>query len=298
MLAMDVVDTLRHRDAVLAKELNAEGRETQLLERLREIYAAQGIEVPDRVLLEGVKALDEQRFKHTPPKPSFQVTLAKMYINRQKWVTPVVASTMALTAVFGAWQFGVVAPARAKAVAEQVELTQTLPAELGELRAQAQALAIEDGTKRQAEAIYQNGILAASEGEAGAAHSAVSSLKQLRQDLNAIYDVRVVYGQGEPRSGVFRIPDDAPDARNYYLIVEAVDPAGNKVVAPIVSEEDQSTQRASKWGQRVSEEAFYAIADDKADDQIIQNNVLGSKEKGKLRPDYRVETPGGAILEW
>ncbi len=298
MLAMDVVDTLRHRDIALAKELNAEGREEQLLKRLREIYGAQGIEVSDRVLLEGVRALEEQRFKHTPPKPSFQVKLAKLYINRQKWVTPVVALSLAATALFGTWQFAVVGPERARAAAAQVELTEVWPAELGRLRMEVQDLAVDRDDDRRAEAIYQNGMAGLSDGEAETAQTAIVDLKQLRKDLNAVYDVRVVYGQGEPRSGVFRIPNDAPDTRNYYLIVEAVDPTGDKVMVPVVNEEDQQTRRASKWGQRVSEEVFYAIADDKADDQIIQNNVLGSKDKGKLSPDYRVETPGGAILEW
>ncbi|MGH1420341.1 MAG: DUF6384 family protein [Hyphomonas sp.] len=298
MLAMDVVDTLRHREIVLAKELNAEGREEQLLKRLREIYDAQGIDVPDRVLLEGVKALEEQRFSHTPPKPSFQVKLAKIYINRQKWVTPVVAVSMAATLLLGTWQFAVVGPEKAKAAAAQVELTQTLPAQLGRLRMETQDLASERDDKRRAEAIYQNGMAGISDGNVDAAQAAVRDLQELQKDLSVIYDVRVVYGQSEPRSGVFRIPNDAPDTRNYYLIVEAVDPSGNKVTVPLVNEENQKTHRASKWGQRVSEEVFYAVANDKADDQIIQNDILGSKEKGKLSPDYRVATPGGAILEW
>ena len=52
---------------------------------------------------------------------------------------------------------------------------------------------------------------------------------QLTADLAVTYEVRVVYGPGEPRSGIFRIPNDAPNARNHYLIVEAVDPAGRLV---------------------------------------------------------------------
>jgi len=120
----------------------------------------------------------------------------------------------------------------------------------------------------------------------------------LQGDLEAVYQVRVVYGPGEDYTGVFRIPDDVPDARNFYLIVEAVDPMGELVEVPVTSEEDRKSARVTRWGQRVSEAAFNTVAADKGDDQIIQNAVIGQKPAGYLSPQYTVETPGGAILEW
>ena len=47
MLAMDVVDTLRHEETLVTRELGAADREAQLIERLRKIYHDQGIEVPE-----------------------------------------------------------------------------------------------------------------------------------------------------------------------------------------------------------------------------------------------------------
>ena len=38
MIAMDVVDTLRHREELVRRELDDEGREAELIARLREIY--------------------------------------------------------------------------------------------------------------------------------------------------------------------------------------------------------------------------------------------------------------------
>ena len=72
MLAMDVVDTLRHQDNLVARELDETRREAQLIERLRQLYRGQGIEVPDRVLHEGVGALKESRFVYTPPTPALR----------------------------------------------------------------------------------------------------------------------------------------------------------------------------------------------------------------------------------
>ena len=96
LLGMDVVDTLRHREQLVLGELDAGAREAALLERLKDIYAAQGIDVPERILKEGVKALEEKRFLYEPPKPSLGVSLAKLYITRDRWLAPM---TFALVAV-------------------------------------------------------------------------------------------------------------------------------------------------------------------------------------------------------
>lgn len=46
MLAMDVVDTLRHQDNLVARELDESRREAELIARLRQIYESQGLPFP------------------------------------------------------------------------------------------------------------------------------------------------------------------------------------------------------------------------------------------------------------
>jgi hypothetical protein len=67
MLAMDVVDTLRRRERLVQRELDVAGREQDLREHLCKIYKAQGIDVPDHIIEEGVAALKEDRFVYEPP---------------------------------------------------------------------------------------------------------------------------------------------------------------------------------------------------------------------------------------
>jgi Family of unknown function (DUF6384) len=298
LLAMDVVDTLRHREQLVLTELDAGAREAALLDRLKDIYAAQGIDVPERILKEGVKALEEKRFLYEPPKPSLGVSLAKLYITRDRWLAPVSFGLVAVAALLGAYQFGVVAPAKANAARAQIELTQTLPAELTRLHGEVSGAALEDAAKLQADGLLAEGQRAIAAGDAKAARGAVQGLGTLQADLGAIYQVRVVYGPGEEYTGVFRIPDDVPGARNYYLIVEAVDPSGRLVEVPVTSEEDRKSARVTRWGQRVTDAVFNGVAADKGDDQIVQNAVIGQKTAGYISPQYTVETPGGAILEW
>src|SRR5210317_235125 len=100
MLAMDVVDTLRRRQRLVEREFDSEGREQDLKQRLHKIYAAQGIEVPDHVLEEGVAALREERFVYKSPPKNFATRLAHLYVSRSRWGKWVIS---AFTVLLLAW---------------------------------------------------------------------------------------------------------------------------------------------------------------------------------------------------
>lgn len=85
MLAMDVVDTLRHEQDVIQRELNSDARDAAFVARIREIYAAQGIAVSDEIIRQGVEALKQDRFSYQPPPRSVSVRLAELYVDRVKW---------------------------------------------------------------------------------------------------------------------------------------------------------------------------------------------------------------------
>lgn len=105
MLAMDVVDTLRHRRGLAERELSAGDRRARLIDQLREIYHSQGIEVSDEVLEQGVAALEENRFAYTPPKPGFKIALARAYITRGRWLKGVLAIAALVAFAFVAGHF-------------------------------------------------------------------------------------------------------------------------------------------------------------------------------------------------
>lgn len=297
LMAMDVVDTLRHREQIFLREIDRKGREDELVARLKDIYAAQGMDVPETVIREGVRAMADDRFSHTPARPGLMRRLAIIYITRARWWKPVVGVLALIALVLGGWQFGVVMPREARAEAARIEITETLPAELRSAAEAARNAATTPGGEARAAALFREGQMAAAAGDRDGARQALTGLRQLKSDLETVYTVRIVSRPGE-FSGVFRIPDDVPEARNYYLIVEAVDAVGNILEVPVTSEETQTVHRVSRWGQRVSRDVFDRVAADKADDQIIQNAIVGNKPAGALYPTYTVTTPGGAIVEW
>jgi len=285
MLAMDVVDTLRHREELVAQELARGDRDAALLERLRRTYAAQGIEVPEHVLLDGVAALREDRFAYRPAPPSLARSLATVYVRRGLWLRRllVVVAVAAVAAL--AYQQAVVAPRRA------------LVGGLSETHAAIVALANEPAAQTRAAALVADGRAALVAGDREAAGRALEALEGLRADLERAYELRIVVGDGVT-SGVWRVPEDNARARNYYLIVEAIDASGRRLTLPILSEETGRMERVSSWGLRVDEATWNRVAADKADDGIIQQRTVGRKVAGELEPTYLVETTGGAITRW
>jgi DNA repair exonuclease SbcCD ATPase subunit len=409
MLAMDVVDTLRHQQSLVDRELGTDDRDQALIAKVRKIYADQGLAVSDEVIASGVKALREERFSYTPPPKSFQLSLAHLYVNRGRWAKRGAVLVVALLAVYLVYQFFVVAPQRrsrqeavqtinlridrqrdqisvtkerlvrisqsltkakeagsqqASAAArelvdraardmaaaqekiqalEKLEITshvdinqgadiaatvtdrldkrkelmadlsghlnnaekaataldelKILPEKLKDQRDRALAESRQNEARRQAEKLYNDALTALGRGDVAAAQNGYALLQQLYDQLVQEYELRIVSREGSP-SGVWRVPQNNPNARNYYVIVEAITTDGKRLTASIISEEDGKTHTVKQWGLRVSASVFEQIKRDKTDDGIISNNVFGQKKRGYLQPQYLIPTTGGAITQW
>lgn len=296
-MAMDVVDTLRHREKIFLREIDSAGREEDLVQRLKEIYAAQGMTVPEETIRSGVQAMADNRFAYTPTRPGVLRRLAIIYITRARWWKPVAAVLGACILVAGTYQVSVAMPRAAAERAQQVLLNETLPAELEAARSAVLAVSAAQAGIAQADTLHRRGEDALAARDAEAARAAIDALGQLEREIASSYNVRVVNDPDE-LSGFWREHDDIPGGRNYYLVVEAIDPTGLAVPVTVMDEETGETARVARWGQRVSRTVFEGVAADKRDDAIIQDSIIGSKAPGLLAPTYSVSTPGGAVTQW
>lgn len=297
MLAMDVVDTLRHADKLVARELDADTRRQQLAEKLKEIYHQQGIEVSDAVIAEGVAALAEQRFVYTPPRAGIGVTLARLYVRRGKWGPWAAAIVLVLVLGLAGYVFGYVPYQRAQMHAAQVELTQKLPEEMDALYQ-----SIYEETKVQvavtrAEEIRTRGKTAVKEGDRAGAERAVADLRGIRDTLRQEYTLQIVNRSGE-KSGFWTFPEVNTAATNYYVVVEAVNTDGKVIALPIKNEETGKTETVTKFGVRVPQSVYMAVQADKKDDGIIERDIVGIKQYGFLDVDYVVPVLGGKLTRW
>lgn len=297
MIAMDVVDTLRHREDLVRRELNEEGREGDLIARLRKIYRDQGIEVPDQILADGVKALKDSRFVYTPPPAGWKRSLLTLWAKRDTHGKRAGYALAAVIALFAGYHLLVTRPAQLAAEQERIEITQTLPRSLRQAHADVLAVGNDPAAKQKADALLADGERAIRDGDRTAMTRIAGELGALRNELAAEYTLVVVSRPGES-SGVWRRPPRGSQARNYYLIVEPIAPDGRKLSLPVRNEETGVAETVSKFGVRVPQQTFEAVASDKRDDGIVQRNQFGIKKRGTLAVDYRMPFEGGIITQW
>lgn len=285
MLAMDVVDTLRYRERLVIRELDEAGRATDLKQRLKRIYAQQGIDVPDRVIEQAVAALREERFVYKPLKEGLARRLALIYVSRGRWGKWLVAGVVGLLLALVAYYFVLVAPERA------------LPGEVAEAHERLTLVAKGESARERLERLHGRAQAALQDGNTAQARDVLEQLDALHRQLTSEYRVQIVNRPGVP-SGVWRVPDVNQAARNHYVVVEAISPGGERLTLPITSEETGRTEEVDTWALRVDEATFEQVKRDKQDDGIIQNDRFGVKDRGYLEPTYNYPTAGGAITRW
>lgn len=289
MVAMDVVDTLRHRQILVDRELDAEARRSRLRERLRDIYSAQGIDVTDAALDAGIAALEEERFRYRPAEPSLSRWLAHRYVSRARWGKRALVFGVLVAAVLSMWLFSVYLPEQRL----RAEIPAAVQATFASILAEAEGLEAQE----MAGGLNADALAAIGREDFATAEVLHGRMERLLGRVRETYQVRIV-SRPDELSGVWRIPDVNEAARNYYLIVEAVAPSGRLVQVPITSEETGRQSLVTKWGVRVAEETFAAVAADKRDDGIVQASVVGAKSAGQLEPEYGLPTLGGYITSW
>lgn len=294
MLAMDVVDTLRHEQDLVERELDQASRDDVLKKRLRELYEGQGLEVSDRILDEGIEALKESRFTYQRKGSPLMRRVAMLWVRRS-----LVGSVFAALALVGVLFLGnwwlQSSSARQEAETARIELTETLPRELESAATAARAEARTDDARSAIESLEAEAANALSRSDSSRARRAVSDLESLRENLTLTYDL-VIVQRGQ--SAVETTPDVNPDARNYYLLVEAIAPDGSKLSREITNEETGERETVNVWGVRVPHQTYLSVRDDKLDDGIIQERILGVKQRGALKPEYSMPVSGGFITNW
>lgn len=126
---------------------------------------------------------------------------------------------------------------------------------------------------------------------------AMDEVAQLVALLSKTLVYRIV-NRDDERTGVWRYSEKANGSRNYYLVTEALDEAGNAAELLIRNEETGKDERVSVFAVRVPEATYNRVGADKQDNGIIEDDQIGSKPRGSLSPRFRMPTTGGYITEW
>ena len=245
------------------------------IERLRELYKSQGIEVPDSIIAEGVKALKESRFVYTPPLPSFARTLATFWVSARTYGKWAVGAAVALVASFSGPINTASCAARSRRPRRHaIELAQTLPRQLD---AAHQAIVAEAQVARRA---------AACGCDPGAGHAPRSSAATRRKRAQVVAPTRSLASRcgrntcsgspGGPRtrpasSASIRASRAAPISSWSTPSIRAASRYG----FPIRNDETNQTETVSRFAVRVPIETFNAVRNDKASERHRAERRVG-----------------------
>lgn len=152
--------------------------------------------------------------------------------------------------------------------------------------------------QQEAQALRARGEAALLNADINAANASISSLRALTDLIATSYTMKIVNEDGV-KSGIWRYPNNNPNVKNYYVVVDALDASGNPVSVKVVNEETGKSETASRFAVRVSEAEYERVKEDKMDNGIIEHALVGTKEAGKMAPEFQVDTAGGGIItEW
>jgi hypothetical protein len=291
MLAIDVANTVRRTGEAIGLA-DADIRST-----LRGLYRQQGIDVSDTALDVGIAAAADGRFGYRPPARGLGVRLARLYVIRDKWLPATVAIALMFIIGFGGFFFVYRPWHDAQTHQSELDLSERMPAAMDALYQ-----TIYDETKVQqaandALAIRDRGKAAAAKGDRPAAQQAIDDLTMVRDRLRQDYQLKVVDGPAV-KWGFWTFPKSNSEATNYYLIVQPLDAQGKPETLPVRDEETGRIDTVSVWAERVPEEVYRAVEADKADDGVIEQNLVAVKDYGFLEPDYLVQALGGQLTRW
>lgn len=186
---------------------------------------------------------------------------------------------------------------RIDTLAADVALLGTLASRLDTLHDEALATGVTGDDLATFEASLRKAQSLLSIATLGDAKDAAQEVERLVGLLSAEYAYRIVNRPGE-RSGLWRHSEDAPGTKNFYLVVEALGPNGQANELMIRNEETGATEKTVTFAVRVPEAEYNRVGEDKQDNGIIDSDVIGKKQRGRLQPAFDIPVAGGYITAW
>lgn len=179
MIAMDVVDTLRHESNLVETELSGDQRRAALVEKLRTIYLTQGLAVSDDILNRAVDELEERRFVHEPLKPGLQHTLATIYVRRVRYALRSAVGAVVMAVLVGG-PIAIMNKIENDRIAAEVAAAKTL------------ALLIDESLPRELDAAAKAALRVAA--AVPGSEAKIATVGRLEQDAKAALAARNVNG--------------------------------------------------------------------------------------------------------
>lgn len=290
--AMDAIDELRHADRLVDQALSSDSERQRMLERLRTLYAEQGISVSDELINQALDMLQQDQLRYQRKGSQWQRRLAGLYIARSRWLKPAAVGLLVVGALswFGdaADNVGVNAFGKPLAVTLRTEYVE--------------ALSRVDGSgemelMNRVDAINFSGTSALAQGDNNAVQAAIAELKAFNESNGEAYDLRLVRESGQP--ALITRPGLTPDLPpRHFLLVEALNARNFPVAVEVFSEDTGQRERVMRYGQQIPTELALHFQREFTQHGKYPLTTIARKHRGRFQPEYDIEVLVGVITQW
>ncbi len=170
-------------------------------------------------------------------------------------------------------------------IARDAVESERLCLEADQLYSSLQTVAAEGSAVALGRRLHQRAQRLAETGDVDRLRGTVQSLSQLGTQLDREYRLVIV-------GAFWRFKNDNSGVRNYYLRVQAIDTYGNPLAMSIRNDKTGQTRRVREWGERVSKAVYDRVGADKADNGVIDEDLLGTKQRGYLTVERKIPDVG------
>lgn len=277
---MDVAREMRDDREMAQRVLARDDARAALREKLRRSAEISGDRVTEAEIDAAIETYFADRHRYQEPKFSFNLMIAHLWVRRVLVLSILATGLLGLGSVWGLFfsPFAPLSPSRnaQRAVAVVQE-------DASRLVDQIRAASLEPEAVASAERLAAE-IEAAGSEDPTTASETLTRLRQLHETLLESYQLRVAQDSDGASLVVtgFRA-ENGDRISGRFVLVEAVDENGNVLNRRIRNAETGQGQDVKIWGERIPDDVFERLKQDKLADNILDETEFGTKERGRQK---------------
>jgi hypothetical protein len=291
---MDVAREFRKDRETAEKALARDDFRAELRKKLMRTAELSGDRVTEAEVEAAIQTYLADRNRYADPPMSPSLFVAHLWVRRRGLMALFAAGLITLTSFWGLF-WAPFAPLSPTLRAERA--TAAAVADAQQLVEQIRAVSLEPQATAAAERLAAE-ITAAGAKDPTTAIAAAEQLRLLHQQLLSAFTVRIT--QDKDGSNLFDRTFNAPNGERLsgrYVFVQAVDSQGNVVKQKIRNAETDREELVSLWAERIPEEVYQRLREDKLSDGVMNEIDFAKKERGRTEIEMTIIGASGSPID-
>ncbi len=291
---MDVAREFRKDRETAEKALARDDYRAELRKKLMRTAELSGDRVTEAEVEAAITTYLSDRNRYADPAWSPRLFVAHLWVRRTGLMALAAAGLITVATVWGLF-FSSFAPLSPTVRAGKAAAAVT--ADANQLVDQIRAVSLEPEATAAAERLLAE-ITTAGANDPTTAIAATNQLRFLHESLLSSFSVRIA--KDKDGSNLFdrKFDDDNGLAHlsGRYVFVEAVDQNGNIIPQRIHDAETGQDAVVSLWAERIPEDVYQRLREDKVSDRVMNESAFAVKQRGRTEVEMQIPNGNGAPI--